>query len=741
MNTSFAKQSHYRSLVVVFLAIAAITALILATNELLMLQLDRRFVVLAALITLAVSIFALLWQSYRLYQQVRQFLPQLFNSNILSENTRFVIADEFGNVWLNDDMTTIGFCNKNLAKSWSNILHNTHPTELVFESDMVRICKLSDFCNPGQDFQGVLLITITSIAKKSGDLNELIHSLQVPAYIEDAAGKIMESNSLYNELEQPQDFHKIKVFDDKNVRCFILTTCLDRSQDNDLQSLSAHHPIAAITIDKKTNILNKNGAFCKLMGFECGLNLSQFSTYLDEDSKKNLLSYVKDNERAETTSCEIRFSAHKSLICMLYITYTPENENFFCNIINITEYKNIEMNFIHSQKMQAIGQLAGGIAHDFNNLLTAMLGFCDLLLIRHPAGDPSFADIMQIQQNGKRAANLVKQLLATSRKQVLRPRVLDITNTLAELANLIRRLIGENIELRMNYGRDLMQVVADHGQLDQVIMNLAVNARDAIGTNGILTINTSNVMITDNQLVDSDLISAIDNESIAPGKYVLIEVIDTGSGIPKEELDKIFEPFYSTKEVGSGTGLGLATVYGIIRQTGGYLYVSSKVGSGTRFCIYLKVASEKEIVAASISNEDDSDGDSDTKLIQPDLTGNSTILLVEDEIPVRMFSARTLANKGYDVIEAGSGEEALTIMDNRGEDIDLIVTDVIMPGINGPTLIAQIKKTRPNIKVIFMSGYAKEAFSNSYEIDGDFYFLAKPFTLKQLALKVKEVLS
>jgi two-component system cell cycle sensor histidine kinase/response regulator CckA len=378
--------------------------------------------------------------------------------------------------------------------------------------------------------------------------------------------------------------------------------------------------------------------------------------------------------------------------------------------------------------MQAVGQLAGGVAHDFNNLLTAMIGFCDLLLMRHPAGDQSFADIMQIKQNANRAANLVRQLLAFSRKQTLQPKMLDITEVMAELSNLIRRLIGENIELNVMHGRNLGHIKADQGQLEQVIINLAVNARDAMKEGGQLTIQSSQLTVDKDNPLRPTLFSPEEEEQIVPGEYILIEVVDTGSGIPKDILQKVFEPFFSTKEVGAGTGLGLATVYGIIKQTGGYIYVESNEGSGTNFSLFFQKHDPKP-----------EEEEKEEHVTASDLTGSATILLVEDETPVRTFAARALSNKGYTIIEADCGEQALEIMAEQGKEIELIVSDVIMPGIKGTEMVKQVLPNYPDVKVIFMSGYAEDVFSDSFGDDRTFEFLAKPFTLKALASKVKEV--
>jgi two-component system cell cycle sensor histidine kinase/response regulator CckA len=393
-------------------------------------------------------------------------------------------------------------------------------------------------------------------------------------------------------------------------------------------------------------------------------------------------------------------------------------------LVDATEQKRLELQFAHSQKIQAVGQLAGGIAHDFNNLLTAMIGFCDLLLLRHRPGDQSFADIMQIKQNANRAANLVRQLLAFSRQQTLQPRVLNLADVLGELSHLLRRLIGENIDLAIVHGRDLSPVKVDHGQIEQVIINLAVNARDAMPNGGKLTIRTSNVTI--------ERPVTRGGETMPPGHYVVIEVTDTGTGIPPEIQGRIFDPFFSTKEVGQGVGLGLSTVYGILKQTGGFVFVDSQPGQGgAAFSIYLP---RHDGGTLSEPARDSGDGSA------LDLTGIGTILLVEDEDAVRLFGARALRNKGYQVLEARDGEAALEIVDGEGGGIDLLVTDVVMPRMDGPTLAREIRARRPDMKVIFISGYAEDDFRRRLDEDADIHFLAKPFSLKQLAGKVKDAL-
>jgi two-component system cell cycle sensor histidine kinase/response regulator CckA len=401
-------------------------------------------------------------------------------------------------------------------------------------------------------------------------------------------------------------------------------------------------------------------------------------------------------------------------------------EGLTVHFIDVTEQKNLEIQFAQSQKMQAIGQLAGGVARDFNNLLTAMIGFCDLLLLRSPPSDPSFADIMQIKQNANRAANLVRQLLAFSRQQTLQPRILNITDILYELRHLIERLIGEHIDLEVVHGHDLGLVKVDQGQFEQVIINLAVNARDAMPRGGTLTIRTVNVH-QERQLRRG-------HESMPAGDYVLVEVTDTGVGIPKENLARIFDPFFSTKQLGSGTGLGLSTVYGIVKQTGGFVFVSSTPGQGAVFQIYLPRC--KPADAAQPARSDMSE-----VAAVKDLTGHGTIILVEDDDPVRIFGARALRNKGYKVIEARGGEAALDVIRDATEAIDLLITDVVMPHMDGPGLVREVREINPEMKVIFISGYTEDAFRQRLDSDVGIEFLPKPFSLKELAARVRDVLA
>lgn len=391
------------------------------------------------------------------------------------------------------------------------------------------------------------------------------------------------------------------------------------------------------------------------------------------------------------------------------------------HFLDVTEQRRLETQFAQSQKMQAVGQLAGGVAHDFNNLLTAMIGFCDLLLLRHQPGDSSFADIMQIRQNANRAANLVRQLLAFSRQQTLQPKVLDASEALTELSHLLRRLIGAAIELKVVHARDPWPVRVDQGQLEQVIINLAVNARDAMPHGGTLTIRTSNASRAKPERHG--------DEEIPAGDYVRIDVEDTGTGIPPDILGRIFEPFFSTKEVGSGTGLGLSTVYGIVRQTGGFALVETEQGKGSTFTLLLPRWTGPAGAQGGVE-----------PARKRDLTGAGTILLVEDEDAVRLFGARALRNKGYKVVEAKTGDAALDIVREMGAEIDLLITDVVMPQMDGTTLIREARKLFPALKIVCISGYAEEQFRQNLEGFENVHFLPKPFSLDQLAGKAKEAM-
>ncbi len=395
-------------------------------------------------------------------------------------------------------------------------------------------------------------------------------------------------------------------------------------------------------------------------------------------------------------------------------------------LIDATEQKALEAKFAQSSKMEAVGKLAGGIAHDFNNVLTAIIGFSDLLLQTHRPSDPAHKDIMNIRSSATRAAGLVAKLLAFSRRQTLQTEPLQLGEVLGEISPLLKRSIGETIDLKMPSGRDLWYVKTDRTQFEQVVINLAVNARDAMPEGGTLSIVTRNVTERESQ--------RLSHHGMTVGEYVLIEVSDTGSGMPPEVMAKIFEPFFTTKGIGKGTGLGLSTVYGIVKQSGGYIYPETALGRGTVFRVYLP--------RYMPGNEDELVAQKTTKKERPqDLTGSGCVLLVEDEDIVRSFAVRALRRQGYEVLEATTGVEALEVMAANEGKVDIVVSDVVMPEMDGPTLLKELRKKTPDMKIIFVSGYPHEAFETSLDKNEQFAFLPKPFSLPQLAAKVKEQLA
>ena len=391
-----------------------------------------------------------------------------------------------------------------------------------------------------------------------------------------------------------------------------------------------------------------------------------------------------------------------------------------------TRLKTLEAQFAQSQKMQAIGQLAGGIAHDFNNLLTAISGHCDLLLLRHGREDNDFADLEQIRQNANRAASLVGQLLAFSRKQTLNPEVLDLEDVLADLIHLLNRLMVDKVDLSLVHlaregGRPLGRIRADKRQIEQVLINLVVNARDAMPDGGDVRIETEPVTLTEALMRDRATVPA--------GDYTVIRVVDRGIGIPEHQLRQIFEPFFTTKRIGEGTGLGLSMAYGIMKQSGGFIFVDSEVGQGTTFSLYFPVYEGEA---------------GDAKPVEPRRVaarkGEGVVLLVEDEASVRAFAARALTLRGYTVLEAASAEEALARLEDKTLHVDLFVTDVVMPGMDGPAWVRRAHLDRPGVKVIFMSGYADDGLAEDQARVPNSVFLPKPFSLGDLTNTVQSML-
>ena len=503
-----------------------------------------------------------------------------------------------------------------------------------------------------------------------------------------------------------------------------------KASEDRFQRFFEEAPVGVLLVGPDGDVRDCNSSFANLIGQTVKeIEKKNLKDFIIPDDQARVLSAVGNIEQGKRIEAPLEIGltgvGGKVVTVQLHARRFKEGDNIVLHLIDLTEQKNLELQFVQSQKMQAIGQLAGGIAHDFNNLLTAIIGFCDLLLLRHKPGDPSFGDIMQIKQNSNRAANLVRQLLAFSRQQTLRPQVNDMGEILTEVSHLLRRLIGANIELNLVHGSNLGMVKVDVGQMEQVLINMAVNARDAMDGGGHLTIETENF--------DNKKAIRFRDDLMPAGHWVRIKITDTGCGISKENLSRIIEPFFTTKDVGQGTGLGLATVYGIIRQTDGFLDIQSEVGIGTTFSIYLPRLSEEEMAAAT------EEGDKVIEEKTGDLTGTARILLVEDEDAVRTFSTRALTNKGYDVLPAEHGNAALTLMGTQEDKhLDLLITDVMMPDMDGPTLAQRMRQDSPDLKIIFISGYTEDKLKD--HMGKNVYFLAKPFTLKQLATKVKEAL-
>lgn len=502
-----------------------------------------------------------------------------------------------------------------------------------------------------------------------------------------------------------------------------------------------HTPMAIATVDKAGDVVRANARFAKLIQ----------SLSPNAHASKSIFAVVSERDRGELQSIigkaadgqgdippvEAMLDGGKERWGQFFVTAVEHDERdaevAIIYMLEITEKRTLEANLAQSQKMQAVGQLAGGIAHDFNNVLSAIMMANDFLLNAHKPTDPSFQDIMQIKQNATRAATLVRQLLAFSRRQTLRPQVLDMGDALADLTMLLKRLIGEKVKLDFVHGRDLWPVKVDVSQFEQVIVNLAVNARDAMSEGGKLIIKTGNVTAAETERLHYKGMPAAD--------YVSIAVSDTGTGIPADIVDKIFEPFFSTKEVGKGTGLGLSTVYGIVKQTGGFIYVDSVPEEGTTFRIFLpRHVQEKEIVA-EVPVTNGAPPLAPEKPKAPDLTGQGTILLVEDEDGLRSLNARGLRSRGYTVIEAANGLEAVDLLDEESGAVDLVVSDVVMPEMDGPTMLAQMRQKNPDLRIIFVSGYAEDAFAKSLPEGQQFNFLPKPFTLSQLVAAVKETMT
>jgi two-component system cell cycle sensor histidine kinase/response regulator CckA len=501
-------------------------------------------------------------------------------------------------------------------------------------------------------------------------------------------------------------------------------------------------PMAIATVDKTGRVARENPRFAKVFASQLEKDRSILSIVTERDRAALEAAIRKAAERASDIApvqAELMGPGDRSADFFISAVEEGDGEAAIVYALETTTQRSLENRINQQQKMDTVGKLAGGIAHDFNNVLSAIMMATDFLLNAHKPTDPSFQDIIQIKQNANRAAALVRQLLAFSRKQTLRPQVLDLGEALSDIGMLIKRLIGEKVAFQgVAHGRDLWPVLADLSQFEQVIVNLAVNARDAMPDGGTLSIRTANVTSAE--------ATKMAYSGMPPADYVLVEVSDTGTGIPAEIIDKIFEPFFTTKEVGKGTGLGLSTVYGIVKQTGGFIYADSEAG-WTSFRIFLprhvpgaeEVLTQIPAVDAPAIAGAMSAADSMARAATADLTGQGTILLVEDEDGLRALNARGLTSRGYTVLEASNGLEAIEAFDKHG-NVDLVVSDVVMPEMDGPTLLKELRRRDQNVKIIFVSGYAEEAFSKNLPSQEQYAFLAKPFTLKQLVAEVKKTL-
>jgi two-component system cell cycle sensor histidine kinase/response regulator CckA len=509
----------------------------------------------------------------------------------------------------------------------------------------------------------------------------------------------------------PADLANFYLFDSPDT--------LPVSSSQYLQAMIDILPIGLALVDRDGRFLTMNDAFRQAAGIKNTKPVYPGDLLVKED-KAAVADAVRRHTRGPAMSGDLAVRLARNPKEPVALTVAGLRGLGDASVLLLlkdnSEEAKLKRQIAQATKMQAVGQLAGGVAHDFNNILTAIIGHCDLMLMRHTPGDSDYDDIQQIKSNSNRAAGLTRQLLAFSRQQTLRPQVLQLTDVVAEVSHLLKRLLGETVKLVVKHGRNLGSVRADPGQLEQVIVNLAVNARDAMAATGggTLTIQT--------YAVRADQVAELGSDILPIADYAAISVTDTGCGIAPSVLGKIFEPFFTTKEVGKGTGLGLSTVYGIVKQSGGFIFADSKVGEGTRFVIYLPVhRAEPEVGKAGVT----------AKVKEAELWGTGTVLLVEDEPMVRAVAERALTRHGYSVLTATNGEEALDIL-GKGEEIALLISDVVMPAMDGPTMVREARKSRPDLPILFMSGYAEEQLRKSIDLD-NVAFLPKPFSVQELA--------
>ena len=502
-----------------------------------------------------------------------------------------------------------------------------------------------------------------------------------------------------------------------------------------LDPFAAAAPFGAALLDGndpfEAAILQANGALSTLTE-GAAVPGTPFGALIDPSSRTEARSRLINRPGGPV---EVRLALDTPKIAHLYVTRAEARLVVY--LLDVSEQKQLELQLAQSQKMQAIGQLAGGVAHDFNNLLTAIQLRLDELLHRHPVGDPSYEGLNEIRQTAVRAADLVRKLLAFSRKQTVQRETLELGELISEFEVLLRRLLREDVKLVTDYGRDLPLVRADKSQLETAVMNLAVNARDALRSHGAGDGGPPTVKIRTARLTQNEARSLGFPEAPKQG-CALIEVSDNGPGIPAEVMSKIFEPFFTTKPVGEGTGLGLATVYGIVKQADGYIHVESEpvsVGGkgGAAFRVFLPIHTP-------VANSEPAKPALKFKPAPRDLSGAGRILFVEDEDAVRGVAARLLRARGYEVIEAADGEEALALCKEHAGTIDLLISDVVMPEMDGPTLLKQAREYLGTARVMFISGYAEAEFSDLLEGEEGVTFLPKPIDIKILAERVKQQL-
>ncbi|WP_390587402.1 response regulator [Erythrobacter sp. MTPC3] len=499
-----------------------------------------------------------------------------------------------------------------------------------------------------------------------------------------------------------------------------------------LEALLGQLPLGLAMTDRDGRFLFGNEAFLRSVERE-GRGLPAFPTDLAvREDKAALSDAVRRHGRGPATSgnMAVRLSSQPDEPVSLGLAGVRGlgDAAVLLSLNDSSEENQLKRQVAQATKMQAVGQLAGGVAHDFNNVLTAIIGTCDLMLLRHTPGDSDYDDIQQIRANSNRAASLTRQLLAFSRQQTLRPEILQLPDVVSEVGPLIKRLLGEKITYFVQHDRDLGPVRADPQQLEQVIMNLAVNARDAIQSNGRgpgrISLLTRSIQAKDVQKLGSEILPTAD--------YTVLIVQDTGGGVPQQVLPKLFEPFFTTKEQGKGTGLGLSTAYGIVKQSGGFIFAdnvtdSSGTMTGARFTIYFPIhrgeAPKRRAAPEPVSS---------------DWSVGGRVLLVEDEDMVRAVAERALSRAGYDVTACPGGEEGLEAIE-QGGSFDLVVSDVVMPGMDGPAMVREIRKLHPDMPVLFMSGYAEEQLRKDIDIP-DMHFIAKPFSVSSISDKVGGVM-